>query len=315
MVDRDRAEGVLLGLSCGDALGRPVEGWSAERIDREYGTLESFAGDGTHGKPPGTVTDDTQLATRLARSLLAYEGFDRDDFASRLVDWYDRRPFGIGGTTTDALRRIAEGAPPLEAAEAAREAKPPGEKATNGSVMRCAPLAIAYADDLEALQRASRDSSRVTHADPRCVHGCAALTLTIAAALEGSERPLAAALVTLPEDAPDELVDRLEPVPDRVTSESLVPANDAVETLRTALFHALTASDLETAIVGAVGEGGDADTIGAVAGAVAGARFGANALPERWLSTVEGRAERAELADRLVDLEPSTEHESVREPR
>lgn len=273
MVDRDRAEGVLLGLACGDALGRPVEGWSADRIDREYGTLESFVGDGTHGESPGTVTDDTQLATLLARSLVACDGFDRDDFVSRLVDWYERRPFGIGGTTTEALRRIADGTPPLEAAGAAREAKPRGEKATNGSVMRCAPLAIAYADDREAL--------------------------------EGGERPLETALAELSADAPAELVEGLEPVPDAVDSETLVPANDAVETLRTALWHALTASDPEAAIVGAVDEGGDADTVGAVAGAVAGARFGANALPDRWLSSVEGRAERSELAGRLVELEPA----------
>ncbi|WP_226479807.1 ADP-ribosylglycohydrolase family protein [Natrinema amylolyticum] len=305
MVDRDRARVALLGLSCGDALGRPVEGWPAERIAREHGTLESFVGDGTHGKPPGTVTDDTELATILARSLLACDGFDRDDFAARLVDWYESGPFGIGGTTTEALRRIADGTPPLEAAEAARAAKSPGRKATNGSVMRCAPLAIAYADDREALERVSCESSRVTHADPRCVHGCAALNLTIAAVLEGDERPLETALAALSDDAPPELVDRLEPIPENVDPDSLVPENDAVETLRTALYHALTASDLETAVVGAVNEGGDADTIGAVAGAVAGARFGAGALPERWLTNVAGRAERRELADRLAEVEPS----------
>lgn len=304
MCQRDRAAGVLLGLACGDALGRPVEGWTAERIECEHGTLTEFVGDGVHGKPPGTVTDDTQLALRLARSLVDCGGFDADDFVDRLLEWYEGRPFGIGGTTTEALERIAGGLEPTAAAERARDAKPPGRKATNGSVMRCAPLAVPYRDDQTKLQRVSRDSSRVTHADPRCVHGCAALNLTIANALTGSERPLEAALEALPADAPAVLREGLERIPHGIDPDDLVPANDAVETLRTACYHGLTADSPEVAIVAAVGKGGDTDTIGAIAGAVAGARFGAGELPDRWLSLLEHRTELESLARALYELEP-----------
>ena len=310
MTSDDRATGVLLGLACGDALGRPVEGWPADRIEREYGTLTTFVGGGVRDRPPGTVTDDTQLATRLARSLVARGGFDRDDFVERLLEWYDRQPFGVGGTTSEALERIADGIAPAEAADRARAAKPEGRKATNGSVMRCAPLATAYRDAPAELQRVSRASSRVTHADPRCVHGCAALTLTIANALTGTEEPLDRALEALPADAPRELRERLAPVPDRIDPadpDALVPANDAVETLRTACYHALAADDLESAVVAAVNEGGDTDTIGAVTGAIAGARFGARALPERWLSSLERREELESLAEQLAELEPVEE--------
>ena len=309
---RDRARGVLLGPACGDALGRPVEGWSAERIDGEHGTLTDFVGDGVHGKPPGTVTDDTQLALRLARSLVDCDGYDSADFVQRLLEWYERRPFGIGGTTTEALRRISDGVPPVEAAERARAAKPPGRKATNGSVMRCAPIAIAYRDDPEELRRVSRDSSRVTHADPRCVHGCAALNLTIAYALADATRPLERALEDLSVDAPAALREGLAPnADDTIDPDALEPANDAVETLRTACYHGLAADSLEGAIVDAVDEGGDTDTIGAVAGAVAGARFGATDLPDRWRSSLECRDELERLADELFDLEPERGSSSV----
>ncbi|MHC3438988.1 ADP-ribosylglycohydrolase family protein [Natrialbaceae archaeon A-gly3] len=84
-----RATGVLLGLACGDALGRPVEGWPAERIACEYGRLTEFVGGGVH---------------------------DRADFVSRLLEWYESGPFGIGGTTSEALRQIADGIAPLEGA-------------------------------------------------------------------------------------------------------------------------------------------------------------------------------------------------------
>ncbi|HET7322812.1 MAG TPA: ADP-ribosylglycohydrolase family protein [Halococcus sp.] len=164
-----------------------------------------------------------------------------------------------------------------------------GSNAGNGSVMRCAPLAIVYTgDNAVRLQRVSRDSSRITHADPRCTHGCALLNLTIVGFLEGCTEPLAVALDELDTDAPTELVEAVEPLttPGAVSPETLANTGYVVDTLRTALYHALDSDSAEAAIVEAVNEGGDADTIGAVAGAVAGARFGASALPERWIDAL-----------------------------
>ena len=73
-----------------------------------------------------------------------------------------------------------------------------------------------------------------------------------------------------------------------------------LHTLQTALYHALTADSAEAAIVSAVNEGGDTDTIGAVAGAVAGARFGASALPERWLDALAATDGLRELTEGLT---------------
>ena len=162
--------------------------------------------------------------------------------------------------------------------------------------MRCAPLALAFAGDWDTLQRTSRDSSRITHADPRCTHGCAALNLTIAALLDGDEQPLDRALDALHPDAPDGLLDVLEPLPDDIDSKELQNSGFVLHTLQTALYHALTVDSAESAIVNAVNEGGDTDTIGAVAGAVAGARFGASALPERWLDALTATDELRDLA-------------------
>lgn len=72
-----------------------------------------------------------------------------------------------------------------------------------------------------------------------------------------------------------------------------------LHTLQTALYHALTAESAEEAIVNAVNEGGDTDTIGAVAGALAGGRFGAEALPERWLDALSVTTELRELSQEL----------------
>lgn len=76
-----------------------------------------------------------------------------------------------------------------------------------------------------------------------------------------------------------------------------------VHTLQTALHDATRADDAEAAIVTAVNRGGDTNTIGAVTGAVAGARFGASELPDRWLADIDEEPELRTLAGELRALE------------
>src|SRR6056297_243214 len=104
MVASDAATGVVLGLACGDALGRPVEFRSGESIASQHGTVTEMLGHGTHGQPAGTVTDDTDLALCIARSLVERGAFDGNDIAARFHDWYQSGPFDIGLMTADAIR-------------------------------------------------------------------------------------------------------------------------------------------------------------------------------------------------------------------
>lgn len=300
-MDTDRAAGVLLGLAAGDALGRPVEGWPASAIDREYGTLDRMVGNGVHRLPAGSVTDDTEMATRLARSLVECGGFDPDDVARRFVDWFEGDPTGIGGMTRRVLDRLASGQDWRTASRAVWEASPEGRNAGNGSVMRCAPLAVAFVDGGERLAAASRESSRITHADPRCTAGCAVLNLTIAGVLrdEQPEEALAAALGRA--EPPEELRSALAPIPDR-DRRDLAVTGYVVDTLATGLQIGLSDDGAEAAIVEAVNLGGDTDTIGAVAGAIAGGRFGAADLPDRWLETLAVRRPLERLAGDLVTV-------------
>lgn len=295
-----RPEGVLLGLACGDALGQPVEGWSADRIAAEYGRLEDLVG-GTRGLGAGAWTDDTEQAVRLARSLADRGAFDPDDVAGRFLEWYRRGPTGIGGLTRAVLRRMDDGEPWRVASRREWERRPEGRNAGNGSVMRCAPVAVAFADSTADLVVASRESSRLTHYDPRCVYGCELLNRVVAACLDGigdDWEALRTALGALPDDAPARLREPLVDLPDREASD-IRPSGYVIDTLAAALYHGLGASTLEDAVVEAVNMGGDADTIGAVAGAVAGARFGADELPERWLEVLHGVDELRRLARSL----------------
>jgi ADP-ribosyl-[dinitrogen reductase] hydrolase len=299
----DRAEGVVLGLACGDALGRPVEFRSPQQITTEHGTLSEMVGHGTWGQPAGTITDDTDQALCIARSLVECGGFDPEDIADRFVAWYDSGPFDIGNMTRQSIRALKQGQAWDEGGQQVWKASAEGSNAGNGSVMRCPPLAVAYRDDPDRLAEISRQSSLITHADPRCTYGCAVLNLTVAGYLRDESEPLASALDYVGDEASGELVSALAPVADGHKPESLSTSGYVVDSLQTALHDALSADSAEDAIVTAVNRGGDTDTIGAIAGAVAGARFGAQDLPERWLSAIDERDELTRLAQRLAQLE------------
>lgn len=299
-MNEDHARGVLLGLACGDALGRPVEFEPAAAIERRHGTLREMVGHGTWNQPAGTITDDTEQALCIARSLAEQGQWDPADTAERFVAWYDTNPFDIGNMTARSLREVRQGAPWDEAGQQVWEQSQEGSNAGNGSVMRCPPLGVAFADDAELLTRASRESSLITHADPRCTAGCALLNRTIAGLLLEKSDPLESALATV-DDVPTELREALEPVAAGEEPSDLQTTGYVAHTLQTALWDGLRAESAEEAIVRAVNRGGDTDTVGAVAGAVAGARFGASALPDQWLTVLDGREELDRLGTVLVE--------------
>jgi len=301
-MESDRARGVLVGLACGDALGRPVEFNSASTITAEYGELGEMVGYGTWNQPAGTITDDTEQALRIARSLVEKQEFDPADVADRFVAWYESDPFDIGRMTLRSLSRLEKGETWDEAGQRVWEDSPEGSNAGNGSVMRCPPLAIPYATDRERLVDVSRQSSQITHADPRCTYGCAILNLTVAGLLEDVNTPLQDALDYVADDVPDEFVTALEPIAGGHSPGSLETSGYVVHSLQTALHDGLRADSAEEAIVTAVNRGGDTDTIGAITGAVAGARFGALEVPDRWLSAIAETAELESLADDLLEV-------------
>jgi ADP-ribosyl-[dinitrogen reductase] hydrolase len=296
-MDEDSASGLLLGLACGDALGRPVEFRSAAQIKVTHGQVTEMLGNGTHSKPAGTITDDTELALCIAHSLIECHGFDPADVSQQFVTWFNSNPFDVGRMTADALRRLKQGDSWETAGQTVWESRPEGQNAGNGSIMRCAPYAIAFCGDPERLRDVSHTSSTITHADPRCTYGCAILNRTLAGILSGESNPLTTALNEVAGDAPQELVDALRPIPDKIDPATLQSSGYVIHTLQTALYHGLTAPTPQDGLVKAVNMGQDTDTVGAVTGAIVGARFGASALPDTWCQELTVDSERRSLLE------------------
>lgn len=301
-----KSSGALVGLGCGDALGRPVEFNSPDQISRKHGRVTELLGNGTHGQPAGTITDDTELALCIGRSLNKEGEFHPQAVVDEFVEWYESDPFDIGGLTASTLRRHAAGGDWRSIGIEDWKHLPEGRNAGNGSLMRCAPYGLAFHSTPESLIVASRVSSALTHADPRCQWSCVILNTTIAGLLHEVDLPLAEAL-DLAEDAPNEVREAAATVANVVAedndSETIALQNSGyvVTTLQAGLYHGLTAETAEEAIVDAVMMGGDTDTLAAVTGAVAGARFGCQALPERWTTKIDAVSELKTVGRRLTN--------------
>jgi poly(ADP-ribose) glycohydrolase ARH3 len=301
VTEPDRARGALLGTFVGDALGMPYEGSPPEAIPEQIEMQEARLGRGTY-------TDDTQMMIALAESLLEHGRVDEDALGRVFVEAHDPRR-GYGSGTTEVLRLIRSG---RNAREAARSIFGGEGSAGNGAAMRIAPVAVRYADDGAVAIEAARASAGATHAHPLGIDAALAQAAAITAALRG-ESPLDTALGAV---ATPGLRDRLaqaahlvEARPEPAAVATLLGSSSAgPESVPAAVYAAEAHDSFEAAVTFAIRCGGDTDTIGAMAGAITGARMGATAIPSRWVDALEqgpkGRAYVTALADQLAAASP-----------
>lgn len=294
---RERAIGSLLGLAVGDALGTPLE-FSA-RDSRER--LTGIIGGGPFRLEPGQWTDDTSMALALADSLISCDGVDEQDLMTRFVSWMEEgayssngRCFDIGNTVRGALLRFLDTGNPI-----AGSTDP--QSAGNGSLMRLAPIAIRYWDDGELRRDAAARQSRTTHGAPEAVDACAAFADMLADAIAGKRRS-------------EVLSDRIRDPPYagaiaeimtgswRGTVRSDVKSSGYVaHSLEAAIWCVGRTGGFADALLLAANLGGDADTVAAITGQLAGALYGYQAIPKDWLGQLTAQGMIFGLGRQLVD--------------
>jgi ADP-ribosyl-[dinitrogen reductase] hydrolase len=297
---QDRYQGVLLGVACGDALGGPVEFIKRPEImERFPDGVREFVGGGWLDLDPGEITDDTQQTLILCRALTA-EGLDLAAFGEGLLEWFRSAPKDIGNTTVVALRALASGTSPAQSGEVALAERGDRGAAANGAVMRCAPVALRFRNDPAGLVQASLDSARVTHAESRAAWGAVAVNQALVHLLNGGDiaDASAAAIVGIP----DQRVRDVVLAAAAMSRDEVRAGGYVLETVGAAFWALSNFPDAEEIIVQAVSLGDDADSTGAVAGALAGAAFGAQTLPTRWRERVQFRVELIAQAERILAL-------------
>lgn len=261
---RDRFLGCLLGLAVGDALGAPVE--FKER--GSFPPVEEMQAGGPFDLKKGQWTDDTSLALCLGSSLVEKNGFDPYDQVERYVKWFREghmsctgNCFDIGNTTKAALLRYEENKEIYAGAET--------DPATNGSLMRLAPIPLFYLNNLEDTIKFAGLSSKVTHAPLNCIKACEDLARYIHLALLGK---------TKEEIFSDSTIDF------KKSYEEVSGKGDALLCLEGAMWCFYHSESFAEGAKMAVNLGDDTDTTAAVFGQLAGAFYGVNSIPAPWLN-------------------------------
>jgi ADP-ribosyl-[dinitrogen reductase] hydrolase len=297
MDPRNRFLGCLLGLACGDAVGTTVE----FKPRGTFHPVTDAVGGGPFGLEQGEWTDDTSMALCLATSLLECNGFDPHDQMERYSRWQTEGYlssngicFDIGNTVARALGRFRATGEPFSGSTAPYTAG-------NGSLMRLAPVPMAYVYDLDQVARFSGESSRTTHGAQEAVDACRLFGVMLALTLQGKSKT-----EILSGGSGLELAPTIQAIADgsytRKTRQEIKGSGYVVQSLEAALWCFYHTASYRDAILEAANLGDDADTTAAICGQIAGAYHGAGSIPAGWLEKLALRETIEQLADQLYEM-------------
>lgn len=304
----DRIQGGFWGLLVGDALGVPYE-FNGPEVLPPIEEIEFIPPEGFKRSypsvPPGTWSDDGAQALALLDSLLSKGKMDAEDFAGRLLRWYeeglwavDGHVFDVGMQTADALQAFRSGTP----AGRAGWVRPDGKG--NGSLMRVLPLVLWHRGSDEKLVADSHLQSLVTHAHPTNQVCCALYCLWARRILEGmtteeSYKEAVNRLCSIYRGYPEHLRELEETV--RPDEEPVSQGGGyVVETLNSVRL-AMREYSYEGVVKAAIRLGEDTDTNAAIAGGLAGIREGASSIPKRWMEQLRGKDQARQLLNQLME--------------
>ncbi|MFQ5828160.1 MAG: ADP-ribosylglycohydrolase family protein [Candidatus Methylomirabilia bacterium] len=291
----ERMRGILLGTAVGDALGLPAEGISRRRARR------LFRGRWRHrfvlGR--GMVSDDTDHTVFVAQSLIAHP----DSLArfSRRLAWCFRLwlltlPAGIGLATLRSILRLWVGIGPSRSGV---------YSAGNGAAMRAAPIGAFFASSGEQMDRYLEACTRITHTDPKALIGARAVAYLTGWTIrqELSERPhqdeflavLRSAGAEQDQDWSEVLALIRSAQSRQLSVGEFAEALGLQEGVTGYVYHTVPVAayawyrhfgDFEGTLSAVLNCGGDTDTTGAIAGALACAVVGDRGIPADWIEGI-----------------------------
>eukprot|EP01100_Stratorugosa_tubuloviscum_P015428 TRINITY_DN8901_c0_g1_i1.p1 TRINITY_DN8901_c0_g1~~TRINITY_DN8901_c0_g1_i1.p1 ORF type:complete len:427 (-),score=188.68 TRINITY_DN8901_c0_g1_i1:29-1309(-) len=287
----EKYEGCLFGLAVGDALGTTLEGILNPD---QYQVISDLVGGGKFQVEAGQFTDDTSTALILAESLLQRKGFFPIDQNSKYLKWYLQGHlsstnvcFDIGIQTRTSILKFKD--TNEEYPSSSHE-----KRIGNGSLMRLAPIALAYVNyGPQILLNMAELSSRTTHGAIPCVDACRFFASLISGALQGKskEEILDASYF----DKFCENIQDLRPLCEEIDviakgsykqADHLSCSGKVTDSLEAALWAFYKFDNFEQGCLTLVNFGNDADTTGAIYGQIAGAHYGKNLIPKKWIDKI-----------------------------
>lgn len=267
---RRRALASYLGFAAGDALGATTEFMLPREISAAYGFHNEIRGGGWLKLKAGKVTDDTEMCLALGEAIIETRDLDLTTVADKFVAWMRSKPVDMGSTVRQGLQRVVTKGQLI--------APYSSYSAGNGAAMRNLPVVLATLAHEDRFRDWTLAQSRITHHNKESDRGALFLgELARQAILQGQLAPLEATARQWIDDTP--LFDYRNY---KGEADGYI-----VNTVKTVLFYFFNTGDFESCLTGIVNRGGDADTNGALAGMIAGAFYGMDSIPQRWLKKLD----------------------------
>lgn len=303
---KDKIAGALYGVAVGDALGGPLEFMTAEQIAQRHGLVTEMIGGGWLSLRPGETTDDTAMTMAVAEGIMEFPDAPCEAIGRRFIAWANSGPKDIGGTCRSGISMAMRKAQELGKDTPDAVCWNYGGRATaelnhgrsggNGALMRAVYPALYYPEKERALQE-TVDQGRMTHWDADSDEACKIYadvlhSLMVEAANGNSDRgsTIPAIFHTLEGTRYD-----LEAMLTKGRANQLKPTGYVVDSMECALYSLWEGSaDFDEAVINAANMGGDADTIAAICGGLAGALHGFATIPQEWIAALS-EADRARL--------------------
>ena len=299
--------GALIGAAVGDALGAYFEGMRSVDL-AAVEQLESDPG-------PLRYTDDTHMTIGMAQSLVEQGGFDGPHMAAQFArNYFEEWWRGYGPGPPHVFRLFRQG---VSWDQAGRSLFGGSGSFGNGAAMRVAPAALMGFMDIEYVISLARKTAVITHAHELGVVGAVLQACAVALALrldpnkgvdaEEFTEALVSYVPNLAYQYKLESLRQLLAAGGRIDRKEVIEALgnriEAFNSVPTAIYAFLRSPESFKGVVTyAISLGGDTDTIACMAGAVAGAYLGVEAIPPNWREGVEGSVQLLELADALLSL-------------
>lgn len=303
---KDKFKGTLFGQAIGDALGLGTEFMTKAEVKRYYpdglADYSQIVQDCHRARwRKGDWTDDTDMTMCIVQAIIDDRELRPLSVARNFKQWFRHVPMGIGRHTCNVLSIGDYTEKPEMVAEKVWEMS--GKRsAANGGVMRTSVIGLLG----ENVEKYAAEICRLTHADPRCVGSCAIVSLMVHSLVYKDEILPIETLVKIG----NRYDKRIEPYL-RMSWENSLDAlvlddestmGYTLKTMSAGLWSLYHCSSFEDGLLAVANAGGDADTNGAVAGSLLGARFGYENIPERFIKGLARRNVLEEKAESLLSV-------------
>lgn len=303
-------KGAFFGAAVGDALGAPAEMMKAQEIKEKYGVLKDMTGGGWLNLQPGEYTDDTCMTLDVARGILANHAYPIEETGRNFLRWFLSQPRDIGNTTKTTFENYMRTGNWKEAASLTAQSI--NKMDSNGGLMRTLPVTFGYWNDLPNMAKWSAEIASMTHFSPEGTTSCIFYNFLIYMVSTHRQTAAKRTLVSRTLTMTDEHCKTIDLRPNKFfwhtikalqeNAPQIPPRGNVLDTLAASVQCFLKTDNFEDALIEIVNRGEDTDTGGCITGGLAGAYYGYEAIPPRWLDALKNKEEIMDVTEGFVSL-------------